>query len=40
MLLYLTLWSRVYRNTNEDAIIKIVKGDNLKTVAAKLESAQ
>lgn len=40
LLLYLTLWSRVYRNTNEDAVIKIVKGDNLKTVAAKLEDAQ
>jgi UPF0755 protein len=40
LLLYLTLWSRVYRNTNEDAVIRIVKGDNLKTVASKLEAAQ
>ena len=40
LLVYLTLWSRVYRNSTEDAVIKIVKGDNLKTVAAKLEAGQ
>lgn len=40
LLLYLILWAKVYRNTNEDAVVKIVKGDNLRTVAAKLESGQ
>ncbi len=38
--LYLTFWTRIYRNSGEDAVVKIVKGDNLRTVAAKLESSQ
>lgn len=40
LLLYLTFWTRVYRNTSDDAVIKIVKGDNLRTVASKLEAGQ
>ena len=40
LLLYLTLWTRTYRNTTEDAVVKIVKGDNLHSVATKLEQSQ
>jgi len=40
LLLYLTFWTRIYRNTGEDAVVKIVKGDNLRSVAGKLEASQ
>ncbi len=40
LLMYLTFWTKVYRNTNDDTVIKIVKGDNLRTVASKLEAGQ
>lgn len=40
LLLYLTFWVRIYRPSGEDAVVKIVKGDNLRTVASKLEASQ
>ncbi len=39
-LLQLGLLNRGYNNSTEDAVIKIAKGDNLRTVAEKLEQSQ
>ena len=37
---HLTFLNRIYRNANDDIIIKISKGDNLRSVALKLEQNQ
>lgn len=39
-LIHFTFLTKNYRNSADDVIIKIVKGENLKSVAEKLESSQ